>query len=90
MIAVHISNRHLDLQPVVWQLAQEYSLDMVRVSRPARAGDDGYPSEWVLLTHDRDLLEIPAIASHSQRYDGYQTSIRLWTDDYSNLFQILR
>ncbi len=90
VIVVHISNRHLDLQPVVWQLAREYSLDMVRISRPAREGDDGFPSEWVLLTYDRALLEIPAISSHSQRYDDYHTSVRLWTDDYSNLFQILR
>ncbi len=90
VIAVHISNRHLDLQPVIWELAQEYGLDMVRVSRSASPGDDDYPSEWILLTRDRDLLEIPAIASHSQKYDGYQSSIRLWTDDYSNLFQILR
>ena len=90
VIAAHISNRHLDLQPVLWQLAQEYSLDMVRISRPARAGDDGFPSEWILLTHDKSMLEIPAIASHSTTFDGYHSSIPLWTDDYSNLFQILR
>ena len=90
VIAVHISNRHLDLQPVLWQLAQEYSLGMVRISRSTRTGDNEFPSEWVLLTHDRALLEIPAIASHSQKYDGYHSLIPLWTDDYSNLFQILR
>ncbi len=73
VIVAHISNRHLDLQPVVWQLAQEYALDMVRISRPARAGDNGFPSEWVLLTHDPALLEIPAIASHAETYDGYHT-----------------
>ena len=90
VIAAHISNRHLDLQPVVWKLAQEYSLDMVRISRSARSDDDGFPSEWVLLTRDPALLELPAIASRSQAYAEYHSSIRLWTDDYSNLFQILR
>lgn len=90
VIAAHISNRHLDLQPVIWQLAQEYSLDMVRISRPALTDDGGFPSEWILLTQDRALLEIPAIASHAERYDDYDSSIPLWTDDYSNLFQILR
>lgn len=90
VIAVHISNRHLDLQPVLWQLAQEFSLNMVRISRTVESEEDGYPSEWILLTDDPNLLEIPAIASYASTYDGYETSIRLWTDDYSNLFQILR
>jgi spermidine synthase len=90
VIAAHISNRHLDLQPVFWQLAQEYQLDMIRISKPANLEADSFPSEWVLLTKNTDLLEIPAIASHSQNYDDYRSSIPLWTDDYSNLFQILR
>ena len=90
VIAAHISNRHLDLQPVFWQLAQEYKLDMIRINRTVSAEDDGFPSEWLLLTRDHALLETPAISSHAQRYAGYHTAIRLWTDDYSNLFQILR
>jgi spermidine synthase len=90
VIAVHISNRHLDLQPVLWQLAQEFSLDMVRVSRTVNSEEDGYPSEWILLTHAPSLLEITAIASRAKMYDDYQTRVHLWTDDYSNLFQILR
>ncbi|MBC7878193.1 MAG: fused MFS/spermidine synthase [Anaerolineales bacterium] len=90
VIAAHISNRHLDLQPVIWQLAQEYSLDIVRISRPIQSEVDGFPSEWILLTNSHAVLEKPAIASHADSYDEYYSSIPLWTDDYSNLFQILR
>jgi spermidine synthase len=90
VIAAHISNRHLDLRPVFWQLAQHFGLDIVQVNRPASSGDNGFPSEWILLTRNPALLEIPAIKSHSISFEGYTTSIKLWTDDYSNLFQILK
>lgn len=89
VIAAHISNRHLDLRPVLWQLAQEFDLEIVQVNRSS-SGNNGFPSEWILLARDPALLEIPAIKSHAISFSGYNTSIRLWTDDYSNLFQILK
>jgi len=90
VIAAHISNRHLDLQPVFWKLAQEYHLSIVRVDRPLREGDDAFPSVWMLLARDPALLDIPAIRERAVSLDDYSTSLRLWTDDYSNLFQILK
>jgi hypothetical protein len=89
VIAAHISNRHLDLQPVFWQLAQEYHLHIVRIS--ALAVEEGdFPSEWLLLTSNESILELPQIQSSAVDYLDYSTSVRLWTDDYSNLFQILK
>jgi spermidine synthase len=90
VIAAHISNRHLDLRPVFWRLAQEYGLNIVQINRPASSSQDGFPSEWILLTRDSQLLELPAIKSHTISFDGYETPITLWTDNYSNLFQILK
>jgi len=89
VIAAHISNRHLDLLPVFWQLAKYYDLQIVNVDYP---GDDhgGYPTDWLLLTRYPALLEIPAIQVHAVDLSGYTTHIQLWTDDYSNLFQILK
>ncbi|MBK9208423.1 MAG: spermidine synthase [Anaerolineales bacterium] len=90
VIAAHISNRHLDLRPVFWQLAQEFGLEIVQVDRLVSSDGNGFPSNWVLMTRNATLLEIPAIKSHSTSFEGYTTSIKLWTDDYSNLFQILK
>ena len=89
IIAAHITNLHLDLQPVFWQIANEYGLSMVRVNY---AGDDngGYASHWVLLARDSALLASPAIQEHAVDLGGYSTTLKLWTDDYSNLFQILK
>jgi hypothetical protein len=89
IIAAHITNLHLDLQPVFWQLADYHDLHMVRVDYE---GDDngGYASHWILLARDPALLETPAIQERAVDLSGYSTNIKLWTDDYSNLFQILK
>lgn len=90
VIAAHISNRHLNLRPVFWQVAQEFGLAIVQVNRSASTSDNGFLSEWILLARDPELLEIPAIQSRAISFDGFTTDIKLWTDDYSNLFQILK
>lgn len=89
IIAAHITNLHLDLQPVFWQLAQFYNLNMIRVDDPGDS-DGGYASHWILLSPDPGILQVPAIQAGSADLEGYSTDVRLWTDNYSNLFQILK
>ncbi|HUE99811.1 MAG TPA: hypothetical protein VMN99_11190, partial [Anaerolineales bacterium] len=89
IIAAHITNLHLDLQPVFWQLAKHYGLSMARVNYEGDS-NGGYASHWILLSRDFALLEIPSIQEHSVDLSGYSTDINLWTDDYSNLLQILK
>jgi len=43
----------------------------------------------MLLSRDPARLDVSAIQNAATPLSGYQTNIRLWTDDYSNLFQIL-
>jgi hypothetical protein len=89
IIAAHISNLHLDLKPVFWQLAKHYGLQIVLIDY---SGDNngGYPTEWLLLARDPALLQMPAIQAHGEDMSHYFADIQLWTDDYSNLFQILK
>jgi hypothetical protein len=90
ILAVHISNRSLDLLPVVWTLADHYQLDRVVIQDTAPDAPGAYPSLWVLLSRDASLLQIPAIAGHALPMEEYVSHVPLWTDDYSNLFQILK
>ncbi|MEW6286314.1 MAG: ferrichrome ABC transporter permease [Chloroflexota bacterium] len=89
IIAAHITNLHLDLQPVFWQLARHHGLHLVRVDYAGDA-NGGYASHWILLTRDPAVLNVPAIQARAVDLSGYSTNLRLWTDDYSNLFQILK
>jgi hypothetical protein len=52
--------------------------------------DGGYASHWILLARDPALLDVPVIQERAVDLSGYSTDLKLWTDDYSNLFQILK
>jgi hypothetical protein len=47
------------------------------------------PSDWVLMAADPAALEIPAILQHAKPVH-LSAPPPLWTDDYSNLLQVLR
>ncbi len=91
LIAAHISNNRLDLRPVFWLLAEYYNLEMAIIQTAAQDGDSASAqSVWVLLTRDIELLQNPALANQIDGLTGFRRDIRLWTDDYSNLIQLLR
>lgn len=87
-LAVHISNQYLDLEPVLKTLAEDLGLQAVLVNS-AGDGAANRVAWWVLLSRDPAILAQPEIAAHSRRLESHDRSIRLWTDSYSNLFQIL-
>ena len=90
VIAVHISNRHLDLMPVVGGVAQYYDFSMLLVETydDGLSGEAG--SDWLLLTRNEQFLNDYDIHESSERVEpGSYASIRPWTDQFSNLFEIL-
>jgi alkanesulfonate monooxygenase SsuD/methylene tetrahydromethanopterin reductase-like flavin-dependent oxidoreductase (luciferase family) len=86
VIAFHLTNRFLDLPPVVAQIAHEAGFQAILVAdRPPRSLLD--PSDWVLVTRNASLLRRPEIESGGTpipRRDGART----WTDQYASLFQV--
>jgi hypothetical protein len=89
IIALHISNHYLDLRPVLWKLADEFDLGSAVIENPSDGGRAAL-STWMLLTRNRAFLAQPAIANRASLHQMDTANFRLWTDDYSNLFQILR
>jgi hypothetical protein len=89
ILALHISNNYIDLRPVVYKLADEFHLGATLIQTPAE-GDRTFLSIWMLVTRDQAFLAQPAIASHASPRTVDTNRFRLWTDDYSNLFQVLR
>ncbi len=89
IIAAHITNLHLDLQPVFWQLARRHGLRMARINYEGDR-NGGFASHWILLARDPILLEDPAIQANAVNLRNYSTEVKLWTDDYSNLVQLLK
>jgi spermidine synthase len=90
ILALHISNRYLDLEPVC-VLGAEY---FKKVAMEVADGGDEQPylsaSNWVLLTSDSTIFLDDAFIDADIQPARAKKNIRAWTDDYSNVFQILK
>ena len=89
ILAVHISNIHLDLRPVVYSQAKYFGLKCALISTGKTIlGSTG--SQWMLLTDDAQFLELPDVQPNVIGSEQLPFQVKLWTDDFSNLIQILR
>lgn len=96
VLAVHTSNELLELMPVVWKAAKYNRLEMAYLLNTAEPGKGVNGSEWFLLTRNEEILHRPLIRAAAVR--GHKrintmkrqyADFRMWSDDYSNLFQIM-
>ena len=86
LLAVHVSNRHLDLAPVLAATAQEQGL-MAYQRHDGVTGEPASPSSWVVLARSEAHLERLLTRPGWQRVTAGDT--RAWTDDYSSVLQVL-
>lgn len=85
IIATHVSNRHLDLRPVLRAQSELLGLEMLTVSQSSNKLGATH-SMWVLMTADKSMLARPEIQKHKIDDDGRKV---LWTDARSDLMAIL-
>ena len=105
LLAVHVSNRHLRLSPLVSRLGASVGLHSLKVQNRTITGYSTARSQWVLLA--RDASEIDRLERKIRarmRYAGVSESevvlsrpeqadleaAPLWTDDYSNILSVLK
>jgi SAM-dependent methyltransferase len=88
VIAFHVTNRFLKLAPVVQQIAEERKLETALVIDDAEESDYSR-TDWVLVTRNARLLATPDISKVASTIDTIP-GLAVWTDDYNNLFRILK
>ena len=87
-IAFHVTNRFLKLAPVVKQIADDLGLYTTLIIDDA--DETAFSkTDWVIVTRDKSLVDNAAIAQKATTIDVIP-GLRLWTDDFNNLFQILK
>lgn len=79
VIAFHVSNRYLDLAPVVEGIAAQRGLGAVHT-----VGED---ADWVLVSADRAILADKEIRDAAE---PPAVHLRPWTDDFHSLVPLLR
>jgi hypothetical protein len=92
VLAFHISNRHLNVQPVLEALAAERGLaSLVQVDSPSRAAfEQGhYPSHWFLMARTAEAFG--ALGGDKRwKQPGLTSGARAWTDDFSDIISVIK
>jgi len=88
-IVFHITNRYLDLRGTVRQLADAIGWEAVLVVDEPPADSPQYHSDWVVITRNPQLLAALRREGVGVKIDAVPGR-RPWTDDFNNLFEVLR
>jgi hypothetical protein len=86
LLAIHISNRFLDLKPVLAGIAQEEGLQARLVSD--HPPEPGSMTDWVLIAAAPDAFagEALSVAEPIEPTPGFS----VWTDQFNNLLEVLK
>ena len=88
IVGLHISNRHLDLEPVLGRLAAELGLvGRVMHYTPALNSEGASPTSLVVLARRVDDL---GPLGHDPRWSELRIGEQLWTDTYTDLISVIR
>lgn len=88
VLAIHISNAYIDLVPVIIEFARHYKLEYIFINSKSDTLSD--ESQWMLLSYNKQFLEMDFFNKGKKKINSLGKKVNLWTDDYSNLFQILK
>ena len=104
LLLIHISNRYLDLEPVLGNMALQVGLvGRIQAHTPGRTGSTKesalelkaamsryrYPSVWAVLARNDRSLGTLAVDSRWRQLSP-EPRVGVWTDDYSNIVRVLR
>jgi protein-L-isoaspartate O-methyltransferase len=90
-IVVHVSNRYLDLHPVVYRIADKIGFPAITIDDNDTAYEDAgfYGSDWIIMTRNQVLLQQPLIRDVTKETVEFPARIMYWTDERSDLLSIL-
>ncbi len=89
LIAFHLSNRHLELTPVVARAAGALGLAAAyRGDRAEGARGSRTPSQWLVIARSPEQLQ-PLLARSGWSIPEISAG-RVWTDNYSNVLSVVK
>jgi len=95
-ILVNISNRYLDLRPVIENAARAFKFQSHHInSEDGGESEEGsgwwlYASTWMVLSRNQEFMDRPALRHAASAPMSGPNTIPLWTDDYASMFKVLQ
>jgi len=91
VIAIHITNRSLNLEPVIVNLAREFSYQLAFVDQARPPGKWCVAENiWVLLSGNAEFMNSAIVREAARPVRSDLPKVALWTDDFVSLFPLLR
>jgi hypothetical protein len=90
ILAANMSNRHVDIRPVVKQLAEEFDREFVWVENFSDEARGVYAADWGLVTNNLEFLADPTVLVRSGDTSTIAADFPIWTDDHSDLLAVLK
>jgi hypothetical protein len=95
-ILVNISNRYLNLRPVIENAAKAFNYQVHHIECEDGIGNDDeegawwlYGNTWMILSKNETFMSRPALRDAASP-PAKPNTIPLWTDDYSSMFRVLQ
>ena len=86
ILALHVTNRFVDLIPVVARLAEVTGLSAIYIENDGSDSRRVSSADWILLTNNLAFLDIEAV---HQDEKAMPEPGPLWTDDFSSVFEVV-
>ncbi len=88
ILAFHVSNQYVNLQPEIAQLAAKSGMEARAVASHEDKLSGEFRASWVLATENAAFLGQPEIAPHTQPISPV-AGVHAWTDNYSSLLPLV-
>jgi hypothetical protein len=88
IIVVHISNRYLDLEPVVAAIARKHGYQTISVHKTEDGGPTDTASDWVLVSKNEEFMNNPKVKEAGEPLKPKREI--LWTDQFTALYDIMK
>jgi hypothetical protein len=88
MLAIHVTNRFLDLIPLVRAQGERAGFRVGLISSEGDEGAGRNRSDWVILARDGRFLDGEAVRGRLKPLPP--PAPRPWTDDYASLWPLLK
>lgn len=89
ILAIHVSNKYLDLVPVVANIAKDLGKTTIAVYDPGKDGTYPSSNDWVLLVNNEEIFTDPIFDAEYIETPDVDANVGLWTDNFSNVLRIL-
>ena len=93
ILALHVSSRYFNLDPVIRSLAnldKERGIQALIIDDPGSVMQETDPTRWILITSNQKFLADPQVKASTTPWPTEDSPGLLFTDDYSNLFRLLK